>query len=78
MADALLEDLKLHVETPTGGGNLEAIEESRTLLTKRLDALGAKTTLTVKASQSRPGLVILTKGPSHRYPAASATGCPRS
>ncbi len=44
-ADALLADLKLHVETPTGGGNLQAIEESRSLLTKRLDALGATTSL---------------------------------
>jgi len=45
-ADALLEDLKLHVGTPTGGGNLNAIELSRSMLTTRLDALGATTTLT--------------------------------
>lgn len=44
--DALLEDLKLHVGTPTGGGNLKAIERSRKLLTDRLEAIGAKTELT--------------------------------
>ncbi|MCA9272414.1 MAG: M20/M25/M40 family metallo-hydrolase [Phycisphaerales bacterium] len=42
----LLEDLKLHVGTPTGGGNLKAIERSRTLLTDRLNAIGATTELT--------------------------------
>jgi len=44
--DALLEDLRLHVGIPTGGGNLKAIERSRTLLNDRLEALGATTTLT--------------------------------
>jgi len=44
--DALLEDLRLHVGTPTGGGNLKAIERSRELLTKRLEAIGATTTIT--------------------------------
>lgn len=44
--EALLEDLRLHVGLPTGGGNLKAIERSRTLQTDRLQALGATTTLT--------------------------------
>jgi len=44
--EALLEDLKLHVGTPTGGGNLKAIERSRKLLTDRLHAIGASTELT--------------------------------
>lgn len=44
--DALLEDLRLHVGTPTGGGNLKAIERSRELFTKRLEAIGATTTIT--------------------------------
>lgn len=42
-SDALLEDLKRHVAMPTGGGNLDAIEASRKMLTDRLEALGAKT-----------------------------------
>lgn len=40
-ADALLADLKRHVRLPTGGFNEDAIEETRTLLTTRLVALGA-------------------------------------
>lgn len=42
----LLEDLRLHVGLPTGGGNLKAIERSRSLLTERLNALGAATVQT--------------------------------
>ena len=38
---ALLEDLRLHVGLPTGGFNGEAIEQTRSLLVGRLDALGA-------------------------------------
>ncbi len=41
--DRLLDDLRWHVETPTGGGNTEAIERSRAAITDRLDALGAAT-----------------------------------
>lgn len=44
--DALLEDLRLHVGMPTGGGNLKAIERSRVLLTDRLSAIGATTLVT--------------------------------
>ena len=50
--EALLEDLKLHVAMPTGGGNLKAIERSRTLLTDRLGALGATTSIT--PGEARP------------------------
>ncbi|RMH12493.1 MAG: M20 family peptidase [Planctomycetota bacterium] len=42
---ALLEDLKLHVETPTGGFNMPALDETRGRLASRLEALGAQTTL---------------------------------
>ncbi|GAB5495388.1 MAG: hydrolase [Phycisphaerales bacterium] len=51
-SDALLEDLKRHVAMPTGGGNLEAIEQSRKMLTDRLEAIGAKTSYT--AGQPKP------------------------
>ncbi len=44
--EALLEDLRLHVGTPTGPGNLKAIERSRSLLTARLEAIGASTVVT--------------------------------
>lgn len=40
-AGELLEDLRLHVETPTGGGHMRGIERTRGLLTERLVALGA-------------------------------------
>lgn len=39
---ALLDDLKLHVGLPTGGGNRTALDETRDRLTTRLKALGAK------------------------------------
>src|SRR4029453_13711144 len=42
---ALLEDLRLHVGLPTGGGNTTALDETRGLLTRRLEKLGAKTEL---------------------------------
>ncbi len=42
-ADALLEDLKLHVGLPTGGGNKAALDETRERFTTRLEALGART-----------------------------------
>ena len=45
-ADALLEDLILHVGTPTGGFNEAGIEHTRDLLTSRLVALGATHTQT--------------------------------
>lgn len=44
-ADALLDDLRWHVETPTGPGGAEAIERSRTAITDRLHVLGAKTSM---------------------------------
>ncbi|MEM1329983.1 MAG: M20/M25/M40 family metallo-hydrolase [Planctomycetota bacterium] len=44
-AAALLDDLRLHVELPTGGNNLAAIDETRDRFRSRLEALGAKTTL---------------------------------
>lgn len=42
----LLEDLRLHVETPTGGGNAAGLDETRGRFTSRLRALGASVTLT--------------------------------
>jgi hypothetical protein len=42
-ADALLDDLKLHVGLPTGGGNKEALDETRERFTTRLEKLGART-----------------------------------
>lgn len=41
--EALLEDLKLHVGLPTGGGNAAALDETRDRFTARLEALGART-----------------------------------
>jgi glutamate carboxypeptidase len=40
-ADALLEDLRLHVSLPTGGNNTQALDETRELFTQRLNQLGA-------------------------------------
>jgi len=45
-ADALLDDLVLHVGIPTGGFNEKGIEHTRDLLTSRLTALGATHTQT--------------------------------
>lgn len=42
-APGLLEDLKLHVALPTGGGNTAALDESRERMAVRLRALGAQT-----------------------------------
>lgn len=39
--NALLQDLRRHVELPTGGGNTRALDETRELFTSRLRALGA-------------------------------------
>jgi glutamate carboxypeptidase len=44
-AQALLEDLRLHVGIPTGGGNAEALDRTRQIFAGRLAALGATTTL---------------------------------
>ncbi len=49
---ALLDDLRLHVETPTGGNNQSAIEETRERFVDRLESLGAKTHLV--AGDSKP------------------------
>jgi glutamate carboxypeptidase len=44
-ADALLDDLRLHVGLPTGGGNTAAMDETRERFVSRLEALGATTNL---------------------------------
>jgi len=44
-ADALLDDLRTHVDLPTGGGNSAALDETRGGLAARLEALGAQTEL---------------------------------
>lgn len=41
----LLDDLRLHVETPTGGFNTPALDETRQRFITRLEALGARTEL---------------------------------
>lgn len=41
--EALLEDLRLHVGLPTGGGNKAALDETRERFTGRLEKLGART-----------------------------------
>lgn len=43
--DALLEDLRLHVEMPTGGFNTPALDETRSRFVSRLEALGGATEL---------------------------------
>jgi glutamate carboxypeptidase len=43
--EALLEDLRLHVGLPTGGGNAAALDETRERLTSRLASLGASVEL---------------------------------
>ncbi len=42
---ALLDDLRLHVELPTGGFNSAALDETRSRFIERLEALGATTEL---------------------------------
>jgi glutamate carboxypeptidase len=44
-AGFLLEDLKLHVETPTGPGGADGIRASRTIFTERMKVLGANDSL---------------------------------
>lgn len=44
-ASALLEDLRLHVNTPTGANNAEGLNRTRELLCGRLEKLGAKVEL---------------------------------
>lgn len=44
---ALLEDLRLHVGLPTGGGNVDALSETRERFATRAAALGAGTALAV-------------------------------
>ncbi len=63
--EALLDDLRLHVGTPTGGGNLKAIERARSLLTARLEAIGATTTLS--PGEPRPAWL----GPQIQIPNSS-------
>ncbi|MCC7387547.1 MAG: M20/M25/M40 family metallo-hydrolase [Phycisphaerales bacterium] len=44
-AGALLDDLRLHVGTPTGGRNTPALDETRGRFVRRLEALGARAEL---------------------------------
>lgn len=67
--EALLEDLRLHVETPTGPGGGEAIERSRSLITERLHALGARTS--IMPGEPRPSWM----GGNDRIPVSSITSC---
>ncbi len=43
--DALMADLKLHVEMPTGANNAPALDASRAMLLERLSRLGASATI---------------------------------
>lgn len=51
-ADFLLEDLKRHVETPTGPGGGDGIKTSRAIFTERMNKLGANASLV--EGQPRP------------------------
>lgn len=51
-AAALLEDLRLHVGMPTGGGNIAALDAERAIFAARLRALGA--TISKIPGQERP------------------------
>lgn len=51
-ADFLLEDLKRHVETPTGPGGGDGIKASRAIFTERMNKLGANASLV--EGQPRP------------------------
>lgn len=44
-AAPLLDDLRRHVNTPTGGHHTPGLDETREVLTARLEALGAKTAI---------------------------------
>lgn len=50
--EAMLADLRLHVETPTGGRNLAALDQTREWLTSRARRLGA--TIDIIPGVSRP------------------------
>ncbi|MEO0629404.1 MAG: M20/M25/M40 family metallo-hydrolase [Planctomycetota bacterium] len=63
--DALLEDLRLHVETPTGPGGADAIERSREVITSRLHKIGAETS--TMAGDPRPDWM----GGNERIPISS-------
>ncbi len=65
--DALLDDLRLHVETPTGPGGADAIERSREVITRRFHAIGASTTTT--PGDPRPEWM----GGNQRIPVSSIT-----
>ncbi|MEO1535887.1 MAG: M20/M25/M40 family metallo-hydrolase, partial [Planctomycetota bacterium] len=63
--DGLLEDLKLHVETPTGPGGADAIARSREVITSRLHKIGAETS--TMAGDPRPEWM----GGNERIPTSS-------
>ncbi|MEO1717766.1 MAG: M20/M25/M40 family metallo-hydrolase, partial [Planctomycetota bacterium] len=67
--DELLDDLRLHVETPTGPGGADAIERSREVITARLHALGASSATT--PGDPRPDWM----GGNDRIPVSSITTC---
>ncbi len=67
-ADALLEDLRRHVETPTGGSNAPALDETRGLFTERLEGLGAMTHS--YRADPRPDWILGTKGADFAPPTA--------
>ncbi|MEO1583092.1 MAG: M20/M25/M40 family metallo-hydrolase [Planctomycetota bacterium] len=79
--DALFEDLRWHVDTPTGGNNLDAIEASRERIIERLHAVGGRTSYT--PGNPRPEWMggndaiprsSLTEGPAGRGPRVLVAG----
>lgn len=70
---ALLEDLRLHVGLPTGGGNAAALDETRERLTQRLAHLGASVHLT--PGEPKPEWLDHTPAadPAHGHPPPTAT-----
>jgi len=58
-ASALLDDLRLHVGTPTGPNNTQALDLTRGTFTARLEALGAVTH--DYAPDSRPEWILGTQ-----------------
>lgn len=70
-APALLEDLRLHVGLPTGGGNKAALDETRQRLLERLEVLGARRTIV--PGDPRPEWLYGHHGGAASPPAAVAT-----
>ncbi|MEO1512336.1 MAG: hypothetical protein AAFU70_09700, partial [Planctomycetota bacterium] len=69
-ADLLLADLRLHVETPTGPGGGDGIEQTREILTGRLAALGADVE-SIPGDEKPEWLGLLSGGEGREPPSTS-------